>query len=69
MHMKKFAVTWVRGDDTGLLKLCETREDAMTAKRLLEEKYNNQDVHFAVFYGNVDERGSLIMDSHCRMLF
>ena len=66
--MKKYGVIETKGDESRVLEVCETREAALRAKRLLKEKYSGQDVQLDAIYGDFDENGRLTMNRH-RLLY
>lgn len=57
MHMKKYGVIKVMGDEIRVLEVCETREAAQRATRLQKEKYSGQNVAINAVYGDFDENG------------
>lgn len=66
--MKKYGVIETKGDESRVLEVCETREAALRAKRLLKEKYSGQDVQLDAIYGDFDENGRLTMNRY-RLLY
>ena len=66
--MKKYGVIETRRDDSRVLEVCETREEALRAKRLLKEKNSGQNVQIDAVYGDFDENGKLTMNRY-RLLY
>ena len=66
--MKKYGVIETKGDESRVLEVCETREAALRAKRLLKEKCSGQDVQLDAIYGDFDENGRLTMNRY-RLLY
>lgn len=66
--MKKYAVMETQGNETRILEVCQTKEAALSAKRLQKEKYNNQDVRIDAIWGDFDENGKLTMNRY-RLLY
>ncbi len=66
--MKKYGVIETKGDESRVLEVCETKEAALRAKRLLKEKYNGQDVRIDAIWGDFDENGKLTMNRY-RLLY
>lgn len=66
--MKKYGVIETRRNESRVLEVCETREAALRAKRLLKEKDSGQDVQIDAIYGDFDENGKLTMNRY-RLLY
>lgn len=66
--MKKYAVMETQGNETRILEVCQTKEAALNAKRLLKQKYRGQDVQIDAIYGDFDESGKLTMNRY-RLLY
>ena len=57
--MKKYAVTWTRGDNMRVVGLYDSKEDALAAMRIRQGEYEKTRALYNVILGNFDEHGNL----------